>query len=237
MANVGEERERESAGSFIRTQALASQRLCLRIGGVSVAIHGLSVNVLRCSSEIHLFRTAECDADLEVALSWAEELKPWKGRQTFDSGAVWKVFRQENNFVFDFASDAVGRDPYKRMRTNGTFTAAEVILNRDLLPEDVWPLEYPADELVITNYLAHHGIGVEVHGCGLIDAEAGGLLFLGHSGAGKSTTTRLWKSLRNPQILRDDRIILRLHDGELWMYGTPWACGAAFASAPSAKLS
>ena len=47
----------------------------------------------------------------------------------------------------------------------------------------------------------------------------------------------LCKSLRNPEILSDDRIILRLQDGELWMYGTPWHGEAAFASARSAKLS
>jgi len=46
----------------------------------------------------------------------------------------------------------------------------------------------------------------------------------------------LWKSRRNPQILSDDRIILRLHDGELWMYGTPWHGEAAFAMAGKAKI-
>ncbi|PYV76625.1 MAG: hypothetical protein DMG97_03735 [Acidobacteria bacterium] len=150
------------------------------------------------------------------------------------------------------------------MRTRD-FTSAQLTLNSNLLPEHAWPLEYPADELLITNYLAHHGLGVEVHGCGLIDAETGGHLFLGHSGAGKSTTTRLWKSSRNPEILSDDRIILRLDSGidvrpgtptvhvghgtptvhvgqaarlsnELWMYGTPWHGEAAFASAAKAKL-
>lgn len=224
------------SGSFIGTQALASHRICLRIGGVGIAIQGSSVNALRCRSEVDLFRVAECDADLEVAVRWAEGLNPWNGRQAFDSGAVWKVFRQENDFIFDFASDAIGRTPYKRMCADESFAAAQVILNTELLPEDVWPMEYPADELLITNYLASQGIGVEVHGCGLIDSEAGGLLFLGHSGAGKSTTTRLWKSLRDPEILSDDRIILRLHDGELWMYGTPWHGEVAFASAASARL-
>jgi hypothetical protein len=36
--------------------------------------------------------------------------------------------------------------------------------------------------------------------------------------------------------LSDDRIILRLHDGELWMYGTPWHGEAQFASPGEAKL-
>jgi hypothetical protein len=194
-------------------------------------------------------------ADIEVTVQWGDQLKASPGSPIFDSGAVWKLFRENDEFIFDFASEAVGPAPYKRMRTRD-FTSAQLTLNSNLLPERVWPLEYPADELLITNYLARHGLGVEVHGCGLIDAETGGHLFLGHSGAGKSTTTRLWKSSRNPEILSDDRIILRLDRGidvgqgtpaaqvgqaarlshELWMYGTPWHGEAAFAFAGKAKL-
>lgn len=226
----------ESARS-IASAPLTPQRMCFRIGGVSLAISGPSSCPFGSISSVEMFRIIECHPDLEVEVRWADRLKTSICNATFDSGAVWKVHREDNDFIFDFASDAVGPDPYKRMRTDGSFTSAQIILNRELLPDDVWPMEYPADELLITNYLARHGIGVEVHGCGLIDSEAGGLLFLGHSGAGKSTTTMLWKSLRNPEILSDDRIILRLHHGELWMYGTPWHGEAALASARSAKLS
>jgi hypothetical protein len=140
--------------------------------------------------------------------------------------------------VFEFTSPLLGNHPYKRMQVDQGFSMAEVILSRAALDRcgKVSPLEYPACELLITNYLATQGLGVEVHGCGLIDAETGGHVFLGHSGAGKSTTTRLWKSVRAPEILSDDRIILRLHEGELWMYGTPWHGEAAFAAAGKAKL-
>src|SRR5207237_1133299 len=80
----------------------------------------------------------------------------------------------------------------------------------------VSPLEYPLDELLITNWLSC-GRGVEVHACGLVDRESGGHLFLGHSGAGKSTTTLLWKKLRDVRVLSDDRIILRKHATDIWM--------------------
>jgi hypothetical protein len=117
------------------------------------------------------------------------------------------------------------------------FRTGELILSSQAYQEsESSPLEYPADELLITNYLAHHGLGIEVHGCGLIDAESGGHLFLGHSGAGKSTTARVWETFRAPEILSDDRLILRLHEGELWMHGTPWHGEAAFASPGKAKL-
>jgi len=210
------------------------RRTCLCIGDVSVALCGPCHAEL--SPELQCFRVPHHRADIEVTVQWGDQLQASPGPPIFDSGAVWKLFRENNEFIFDFASQAVGPAPYKRMRTRD-FTSAQLSLNSNLLPEHAWPLEYPADELLITNYLAHHGLGAEVHGCGLIDAETGGQLFLGHSGAGKSTTTRLWRSWRKPEILSDDRIILRLHDGELWMYGTPWHGEAAFASAGKAKLS
>ena len=186
------------------------QRTCLRIGDIGVALCG--PHHAELSPEIESFRAPDHDPDIQITVRWNDQLKAYAGRLVFDSGAVWKLFRENDEFIFDFASEAVGPAPYKRMRTRD-FASTQITLNSNLLPERAWPLEYPADELLITNYLAHHGLGVEVHGCGVIDAEAGGHLFLGHSGAGKTTTTRLWKSLRNPEILSDDRIILRLDRG------------------------
>jgi hypothetical protein len=86
-------------------------------------------------------------------------------------------------------------------------------------------------------------------------------LFVGHSGAGKSTTARLWTSLHNVQILSDDRIILResklrenklrenkLRENKLpasgptvsatriFMYGTPWHGEAHYALPQRAPL-
>jgi hypothetical protein len=118
-----------------------------------------------------------------------------------------------------------------------TGVQANLFLNREVLGPGVQvsPLEYPVDELLVTHWLSH-GRGVELHGCGLIDAEKGSFLFLGHSGAGKSTTSRLWNSSRQVKILSDDRIIIRKHDSQFWMYGTPWHGEAGFASAASAPI-
>jgi hypothetical protein len=93
------------------------------------------------------------------------------------------------------------------------------------------------DELLVSSWLAKaERRGVEVHGCGLVDSETGGHLFLGHSGAGKSTTTRLWKSLRQARVLSDDRIILHEQANEVRMYGTPWHGEAGFASSEKANI-
>ncbi len=85
--------------------------------------------------------------------------------------------------------------------------------------------------------LLGQGRGAEIHGCGVVDADGKGHLFVGQSGAGKSTIARLWEPQKGIQILSDDRIVLRQSDQELWMYGTPWHGEAGFSSATRAPLS
>jgi hypothetical protein len=205
---------------------------CFRIGDVDVSVHGQGLDL---SLDLQQFLTPVCAPDVDVSVHWSSQIHPSCGEAAFDSGAVWKLSREDDDFVFDFTTPNLGPAPYKQLRTSD-FISTRMTLNRAVLDQRLWPLEYPADELLITNYLARYGLGAEVHGCGLVDAGSGGHLFLGHSGAGKSTTARLWKSARNPEILSDDRIILRIHDGELWMYGTPWHGEAGFASPACARL-
>lgn len=182
--------------------------------------------------------SADMRSEIAVEVVWTDELRTRSASASFESGAIWRLFSSANESEFEFASPLLGPEPYKRMRADHSFRGVQIFLSRAARERcgKISPLEYPACELLITNYLACHGLGVEVHGCGLIDRETGGHLFLGHSGAGKSTTARLWEKLRAPEILSDDRIILRLHDGELWMYGTPWHGEAAFALPGKAKL-
>lgn len=48
--------------------------------------------------------------------------------------------------------------------------------------------------------------------------------FLGESGTGKSTHTRLWReNIQGAVLLNDDSPILRIIDGEPWIYGSPWS--------------
>jgi hypothetical protein len=55
-----------------------------------------------------------------------------------------------------------------------------------------------------------------------MDGLGQGHLFVGQSGAGKTTMARLWQNDPGISILSDDRIVLRQMGGQLWMFGTPW---------------
>jgi hypothetical protein len=99
------------------------------------------------------------------------------------------------------------------------FAAGDVYLG--LEPDETpYPLGYPLTQVVWTLLLGQ-GRGLTVHSCG-VDDRGQGLLFAGMSGAGKSTTARLWDGVDGATVLSDDRIVLRREGGLTWMYGTPW---------------
>lgn len=50
------------------------------------------------------------------------------------------------------------------------------------------------------------------------------VLFLGESGTGKSTHTRLWReNIEGSVLLNDDSPMIRVEDGRVWVYGSPWS--------------
>ena len=50
------------------------------------------------------------------------------------------------------------------------------------------------------------------------------VLFLGESGTGKSTHTRLWREhIEGAVVLNDDSPMIRVMDGKVWAYGSAWS--------------
>lgn len=58
----------------------------------------------------------------------------------------------------------------------------------------------------------------------VIRHNGGGYMFLGRSGTGKSTHSRLWLNhIDDAVLLNDDNPVIRVVDGEAVVYGTPWS--------------
>jgi hypothetical protein len=72
----------------------------------------------------------------------------------------------------------LGPVPYKIARFDREFKSGEVFFHHFYFPSGppLYPLDYPLDEILIANILAR-GKGVEVHGCGVVDAQGKGRLF------------------------------------------------------------
>jgi len=178
---------------------------------------------LRVNGAAESFLVSNGAADVEVTTAWGKLCQPAHTNFVFDSGGLWRLSRELETHVFHLTSPMYGTLPYKRATFSADFTSGEVLLERSYFdprdPADA--LNYPLDELLMMNLLAH-GRGVEVHACGLEDTDGQGYLFIGHSGAGKTTMARLWQKSAGVRVLSDDRIILRSWAGATWMYGTPW---------------
>lgn len=93
---------------------------------------------------------------------------------------------------------------------------------------------YPLDQLILSSLMARRG-ELMVHACGVVD-RGRGYVFLGRSGAGKSTTALLWHKA-GATVLSDDRVILRRQDGRWHIHGAPWYSRARLCAALSAPLS
>jgi hypothetical protein len=208
-----------------------SSRIAAEIGGISLGATSTAHGpVLASEAEFSRFLVRENACEMEFVVAFADRCDEKPGELEFDSRGLWKLFRNPDGYCFQFTSAAIGPTPYKQALVSRDFRCGRIELSREYFraEQPVNPLEYPLDELLWIHRLSM-GDGVEVHGCGVITPDGRGLLLTGHSGAGKSTSARLWSQRDGARLLSDDRIILRREKGQVWMYGTPWHGDAGIA--------
>lgn len=228
------------------------------IGGVTVEVLGACPEDVTILPALRPFETNFDRSDISIGVEWASDLTSNNKIPLFDSGTTWRCYRNEAGLQFDFHSPPFGARPYKRLQVDPHFERASLRMNDAVFayfPIKAEPLEYPLDELLVMHRLTRED-AIELHACGIVRANGVGILFVGHSGAGKSTTTRLWTDCEAVEVLSDDRIILRAANErltenksrsvrcsespgnrqEIRMYGTPWHGEAMYASPASARL-
>jgi len=225
----------------------ASVHKGFRVGGVSVDVVGNCEDDVALIPSLEPFWTDTRVADISIGVEWVTRLPASVGRERFDSGTTWRLYEESLGFQFDLSVPVPGERPCKRLLVDSRFRRARLQLSEESFagfPCAVYPLDYPLDELLIMHRLTQEQ-AIELHGVGMVGPDGASNLFVGHSGAGKSTTARLWTSLHDVEILSDDRIIVREDKREdtsrsatteIFMYGTPWHGEAHFALPQRAPL-
>lgn len=208
----------------------------LAIGGLRIAVRCDDPRIsCRFEGATRRFLTETTESnDVELSVRAMDDHGPRGGELVFDSGAVWRLFRRAEGFRIECSSEVFGDEPYKVATFDHGFTRGEISLRTEAIGDVVDPLAYPLDEVLVAHLLGR-GRGVEVHGCGLVDREGRGRVFVGQSGAGKSTTARLWAD-EGVTVLSDDRIIIREVGSEMRMFGSPWHGEAELSAPGSAPL-
>jgi hypothetical protein len=217
-------------------------------GGVSVQLAGDRRSDVSLDSTLAPFRVEAGASDISIQVAWISAI-PWtSARPLFDSTTTWRLYESEDEFQFDLNAAVFGERPFKRLLIDRRFHRALLQISEECFaefPHAGKPLGYPLDELLIMHRLTQEQ-AIELHGVGIVGPDGASNLFIGHSGAGKSTTARLWTSLHKVEILSDDRIIVRespareLQPGDnpsqIFMYGTPWHGEGCFALPQRAPL-
>ena len=148
-----------------------------------------------------------------------------KFKKLFDGENSWSLFKDEQNYYI--ASQPPGlKKPYWVARIDKGFTKTTIHYNEEagenkngkILFQN--PIGYPLDQILLMYILAENQ-GAVFH-CAGIELNGKGCLFLGKSGAGKSTITRQFLGKKNIALLSDDRMVVRKIDGEFKAFGTPW---------------
>ena len=210
----------------------------LRIAGLTIAVStddpALTLTVDAPSAKFLV--NGDGPADVDIAVERVASMPEASSDMIFDSGGTWALFDDGGRFRIDCKAPSFGDAPYKVAFFDRDYSAGRVLLRADVFEGSAEPLQYPIDELLVGNLLAR-GRGLELHCCGIIGPDGLGRLFVGQSGAGKTTTARLWLEHRSDiEIISDDRVILRESGGGWRMYGTPWHGDAELASPTSAPL-
>ena len=211
------------------------------IGGLSVQIASERSADVVFGPSLAPFCSNFNRSDIDIHVEWVEKLPHRNIGPLFDSGSVWRLYECGDRFLFEFTTPSLGEEPYKRFLIDKSFRTATLQMSEEAFSNPGFiadPLDYPLDELLIMHRLTQEK-AIELHGCGIVRANGIGNLFVGHSGAGKSTTTRLWGEREPVDVLSDDRIIVRrdkANPQKMRMYGTPWHGEAMFASPESAPL-
>ena len=131
--------------------------------------------------------------------------------------AVCRFMRNDEEYIFTLSNDKTPahifrcrRDDCSRVQTNVGVVEADSSFMRF----GIW--------FMFNLWSVQRG-AVAVHSSVIVyNGEA--VMFLGESGTGKSTHTRLWReTILGAELLNDDSPYVRVHDGRLYAYGSPWS--------------
>lgn len=132
------------------------------------------------------------------------------------------MYRDESDYYAAITYESQARTP----RTHAVLRANPGWNNLTLTERRFDPpwkslLNFGAGELLLRTAIIPTG-GLVFHASGL-DDRGRGIVFVGHSGVGKSTQLGIWSQEPGVIGMNDDRVAVRVRSGAAMCYGIPWS--------------
>lgn len=135
-----------------------------------------------------------------------------------DAGVDCRFLRSRNGYLLSMEPRDDGRTVHFFKAFDGGEVFSDLLVSRvptqdSLLRFGLW---FMFGLCVVDEALAIHSSVIE-HG-------GRAVLFLGESGTGKSTHTRLWREhIEGARLVNDDSPVVRMYDGVATVFGSPWS--------------
>lgn len=180
------------------------------------------VDIDRLLPSFRPFRYASAEREPLFRLTVADSIPEWSGSENVldesvnDMGHI-RLLQEGDTYRVELRS---GRGMTHRMRMNARMDNFRAVLGWDdpLVGQVLSSLLRIACSQAI---LSREGVSIHASA---VYREGKACLFLGKSGTGKSTHAALWlKYIPGSNLLNDDNPILRIQDGQVVAYGTPWS--------------
>src|SRR5262249_40211635 len=154
-----------SMTAFVPQQNASNQAITI----ADITLQCLSADdklVLFHAAELSSFRIggAQVTPDISINVNTGSIAMKDVPQKAFDSGGVWKFYKDGSDLVFHFETPLLPNRPYRMVRFREGFESGDLILERTALDGkgSVDPLEHPLDQLVVSGFLAT-GKGVLLH--------------------------------------------------------------------------
>ena len=204
--------------------------IVLRYGPIRVRFVGADGARVRVVHPHTLFRDFAASADCEVRCGFGMP-RAFDSTPVFRAKSVWELRRDETGReqVYFERRDTSGRVlPLMSLTIDPAFDRAGLIRRGEEGQEDIL-VGYPIDEYLVARILGRRS-GVILHASSVV-VDGRSFLFLGHSGAGKSTMAEIASSC-GAEVLSDDRTIVTIEHGVATAWGSPWH-GSCSKSSPT----
>ena len=214
---------------------LVNHRRYYGIGGMTICVESdLPIKDTTFSEKLELFRTNGPGVD-NVRVRHHFSLPDISGQdlgKEIYRKSPWAIYRRGNSWIYQeippLKDDST---TYKLAVFNSDHTTGDIYHPNEQIMEQgdsTSLLLFPTDQILLAPLLADRH-GLILHSAGMV-IDGQGFLFIGHSGAGKSTTVTMLKD--EGEILCDDRIIVRKENNRFRIYGT-WSHGTVPIVSPS----
>lgn len=187
---------------------------------------------LTLSNRFAMFRVSDT-SEADCTVSWSTgAVTPGDG-EVLQSTEIWEARRASDGAERTVFFSGRAKRPYMSLTFYPGFRRAEIVQAAGSLESAFSPELHPLSEYLTSRVLSWTG-RVEVHASAAVISRRA-LLFVGHSGAGKTTISQIAERA-GAAVLSDDRVILGMRGGQPTAWGTPWHGSGWFTSSESCEL-